>query len=273
MSVCPEPRRYTIEGQSVELPVVVRDASSAAATYLVSARAARRLLPGDAIDVVELLPGRALMSLAAIDYRDNDLGDYNEISIAFFVRERSAPRGLPYLGNLLDLTRQRLGTYIHRLPVTQSFTCEAGCRIWGFPKTVDEIELGGEGRRFVCTWRKGGRHVLTFSTTRGGTRELPERSMLTYSFIHGVAHRTPFVSGAEQVGVRLGGAELRLGDHPIADELRELGLPKAALLCTWMGRMRGRFEAPQPSEAYTGDPCGPPGSRSRQGRRARSAAG
>jgi hypothetical protein len=32
----------------------------------------------------------------------------------------------------VDLARGRLGAYIHRLPVSQSFTCEAGRAIWGF---------------------------------------------------------------------------------------------------------------------------------------------
>src|SRR5438093_13147948 len=113
-------RRFVFEGRAVTLPVAVRDAASAAATYLVQTAAARRLLPSPALDVVELLPGRALFSIACIDYRDNDLGDYNEVSLALFVRERSAPAGLPYLGAALDFARNRLATYIYKLPVDQS---------------------------------------------------------------------------------------------------------------------------------------------------------
>ena len=86
---------YTIQGREVSLPVVVREATSGAATYVVDAAAARRLLPGEEIDVVELLPGKALLSIAVIDYKNNDLGDYNEVSIALFVRERQAPKGPP----------------------------------------------------------------------------------------------------------------------------------------------------------------------------------
>jgi len=93
------------------MPVVVRDATSAAATYLVDAAAARRLLPGPELDVVELLPGRALFSIACIQYRDNDLGDYNEVSLAFFVRRRDEPRGVPWLGAAVDLMRSRLATW------------------------------------------------------------------------------------------------------------------------------------------------------------------
>jgi hypothetical protein len=236
---------YTIQGRAVRLPVRVRDASSGTATYLVPSAAARRLLPGDVLDVVEILPGRALLSVGAIDYRDNDLGDYDEIAITFFVRERSARPRVPYLGPLADLARQRIATWIHRLPVNQGFTREAGCRIWGFPKTLDEIEIERPPGRFLCTWVKDGRHVFTFSVPRAGTRSLPETALTTYTFIEGVAHRTRFTSAAEGAGVHLGGAELRLGDHPIADELRSLGLPRRALMTTWMEHMRATFEAPE----------------------------
>jgi hypothetical protein len=237
---------YTIQGRRVVLPVRVRDASSGAATFVVPARAARRFLPGDALEIAEVLPGRTLLSLAAIEYRDNDLGQYNEVSITFFVREKGAARGLPYLGTMLDFVRGRVGTYIHRLPVDGSFTCEAGRTIWGFPKTVEKIDIEKSRERVTCMLTCDGVHALTLSLPRGGTRVLPDSSMTTYSFIDGVLHRTAFSSSGEQVGFRLGGAEVGLGEHPIARELRTLGLPKRAVMTMWMERMRGSFEAALP---------------------------
>jgi hypothetical protein len=235
---------YLFQGRSVTLPCVVREAASGAATYLVRADAARRLLPAPELDVVELLPGRALLSLACINYRDNDLGDYNEISIALFVRERTAPRGVPVLGAAFDFLRGRLPTFILRLPVNQSFTCEAGCGIWGFPKVVSEIEIAS-GSRAVCTWRADGHHVFTFSVPRGGNATLPDQDLATYTVLQGALHRTRFVTGATGVGFHLGGAELALGPHPIAHELASLGLPKRALMSVWMEKMHGRFDAPE----------------------------
>jgi hypothetical protein len=230
-----------IQGQEVKFPVVVRHASSGSATFPVSAEAARRLLPGPELDVAEVWPGRALCSIAIIDYKDNDLGDYNEVSIAFFVRPRNQPRGIPYLGSVLDLMRGRLGTYIHHLPVNQDFTREAGYRIWGFPKTVQQIDFEYGDERASCRLIYDGEHALTLSLPRGGTRSLPASESLTYTWIDGTPHRTPFTTGAEGFGLKFGGAELTLGTGKIADELRELGLPRRALMCTWMEHMRGSF--------------------------------
>ena len=167
-------RRWVFEGREVAMPVVVRDAASAAATYLVPSTAARRLLPGPELDVVEVLPGRALFGIAAIDYRDNDLGDYNEVSLALFVRPRGARAGVPYLGTALDFVRNRVATYIWKLPVDQRFTCAAGRGIWGFPKSVAQIEFQDVDGRRRCRLVMDGRHVLTFSVARGGRRALPE---------------------------------------------------------------------------------------------------
>jgi hypothetical protein len=242
----PRPNDYEIQGRRVTMPCLVRDACSATATWLVSAKAAQSLLPGPELEIAEVAPGRGLLSIACIDYRDNDLGDYNEVSIAFFVRRRGDRRGVPYLGTVVDMMRGSLPTHIIHLPVTQSFTCEAGQTIWGFPKTVDEIEFDTTGDRARCVWNKDGQNVLKISLPIGGTREFPEQTLTTYSYIDGVLHETPFASSAENLGVRMGGARIALGAHPIADELRTLGLPKPAMMTMWLGKMRGRFEAARP---------------------------
>ena len=235
-----------ILGRHVPYPVVVRDAASASATYVVDAAAARALLPSADLDVVEILPGRALFSLACIDYIDNDLGDYNEVSLALFVREKSAPRGIPWLSTALDFVRGRVRTFIFWLPVDQAFTREAGEKMWGFPKTVEQIAFDHAGARATCTLRSEGRHVLTFSMPRAGRRSIPENEMTTYTKMDGRTCATAFVSSADGVGFSRSGVDLVLGDHPMADRLRTLGLPKAPLMAVWMEHMHARFEAARP---------------------------
>ncbi len=242
------PGRWIVQGRVVEMPVVVRDASSAAVTWLVPSAPARRLVPAG-LEVVEVLPGRTLFSLAAIDYRDNDLGDYGEVSMAFFVRRAGerATLPVPWLGDAIDFLRGGLATWIWKLPVDQSFTCDAGSGVWGFPKSVERIEFEDAGALRTCRLDMDGRRVLALSVPRGGTRTLPDAPMTTFTEIDGRLHRTTFTSGSSEVGFSLGGATLELGAHPIADELRSLGLPRRALLCVWMGRQHARFDAPVPA--------------------------
>lgn len=235
-----------IQGRRIHYPVIVRDAASASATYVVDAAAARAMLPCSDLDVIEILPGRTLFSLACIDYVDNDLGDYNEVSLAFFVREKTAPRGIPYLGAALDFLRGRVSTFIFWLPVNQNFTREAGETMWGFPKTVEKIDFDHTGERATCTLTSGGRHVLTFSMPRGGKRELPENAMTTYTLMGEQTCATRFESKATGVGFYRSGTELTLGDHPTAEWLRGLGLPKKPLAAVWMEHMRATFDPARP---------------------------
>ncbi|MEO5740602.1 MAG: acetoacetate decarboxylase family protein [Vicinamibacterales bacterium] len=236
-----------ILGRAVAYPVVVRDAASASATYVVDAAAARQLLPTPDLDVIEILPGRALFSLACIDYVDNDLGDYNEVSLAFFVRESSAG-GIPYLGPAIDLLRGRVSTFIIWLPVNQAFTREAGVTMWGFPKTLETIDFEHAGPRASCTLTSRGQRVLSFSMPRGGSRKLPGNTMKTYTRKDGRTCVTMFSSKSEGVGFYRSGVELSLGEHPMAEKLRSLGLPKPPIAAVWMQHMQATFRPPQPLE-------------------------
>lgn len=217
-------------GQRVALPVEVREARSAAATFLVHHAAAARLMAGTGLEPKRLLGGRALCIIAAVSYRDNDLGPYNEVALSIAVgRTDDAPAG----------------AYIHQLPVDGAFTCAAGREIWGFPKWRADFDLTIDDRRAHCRLSEDGALILDLTIA---TRPIPLPSkpmeMTAYAHLDGVTRRTPFSSRA--TGVRGGplGARLEVGtEHPMARELRTLGLPKRALMSSVIGNMAASFGA------------------------------
>jgi hypothetical protein len=225
---------YEIQGRSVRLPVEVRRAWSATALYAVPAAAVEPLLPGDAFAPLALGGGQSQLALTLVDYQDNDLGAYREIGVVFFVTPRGAGA-------------EAAGTYIWRLPVDQPFTCEAGRAIWGFPKTVERIDYDESADRIRAALWMDGRLVLDASLPRGGTPNADATtSGFTYTWLHGAAHRTPMTTGGAAVLSPAGApAALSLGDHPVADALRSLELPKPPVLVTWVPHMRGTFGAPE----------------------------
>ena len=243
MTTTSPPATYNIQGREVRLPVEVRDASTTVAFYLVPAAAAQRLVDPTGLRVATVLPGRTLCTIGSVDYRDNDLGQYHEVAITFFVRQRGA-RTLPFFGTMLGLVRGTLATYIHHLPVDGEFTCEAGQTIWGFPKFMSQIDItesAGEQRTVLTA---DGRHVLTQTVRTGGARAMPARDQISYALRNGVLYRTRASMRGTGMGARLRGATLELGDHPIAAELRTLGLPKRALASTSIQHMAATFDAP-----------------------------
>ncbi len=223
---------YNIQGREVSLPCIVRDAGSGNAIYRVPSEAIQKLIPGEAFEVVEAAPGKTQIILGIIDYRDNDLGDYGEVAIIFMVRPCGA-------GAEAD------GTFIYKLPVNQSFTCEAGCTIWGFPKTVETITFEYSDEAVSGRLEMDGAHVFTLSVPRGRAESTgPEMQTRTYTFLGGVPHETAFSTGGKGTALNPGGAgvELTLGDHPIAQQLRSLGLADATpIVSTWTEHMTGCF--------------------------------
>lgn len=220
---------HEVQGQTVTMPVEVRDASAATVIWEVDAAAVTALLPSADFEVVESSPGRAQFAIALIDYRDNDLGSYLEIGLIAFVRP---------VGGGED------GSFILRLPVDQEFTCHAGREIWGFPKTVEAIDFDYADDALTGTLTVDGELVLRLTVPRGGADDLPDLPMASYTVLGGRPHATRFTQRGTGTQVLFGpdGVTLELGPHPWGKELASLGLPGPALLSTWNERMTATFE-------------------------------
>jgi Acetoacetate decarboxylase (ADC) len=233
--------RHLIQGREVAMPVRVRDVMVCSASYLVRADAARAVIAYSRLDVAEVLPRKALCTLVFADYLDGDLDRYHEFGVAFLVRPPGTGH-VPAGGlrtNLSELRRTGAGAFVHWLPVDQGFTLEAGRAIWGFPKELADIDLRVSSPYKRCIVRKDGRLVLDLLIKPGVP--VPGTGMVTaldaYSHLDGVTRRIPWSMSPRGIRTRPGGALIRLGNHPIAKELSELGLPKRALVTSTVSHL------------------------------------
>ncbi|MBB4914247.1 acetoacetate decarboxylase family protein [Streptosporangium saharense] len=227
--------RHLIQGREIATPVRVRDAVACAASYLVRADAARAVIAYSGLDVAEVLPGRALCTLAFAEHADGDLEPCREFAVSFLTRPPDAgppPRARGLRANLAELRRTGAGSFVHWLPADRSFAAEAGRVIWGFPREVADIDLRLASPYKRCVVRRDGRLVLDLLVKPG--MPLPFAGTVTppraYGQLDGVTRRVPWSAALRGVRARLGGALIRLGNHPIAKELSELGLPRRAVL-------------------------------------------
>lgn len=231
---------YQILGRTVTMPVRVRSARMAACTFVVDPDAAQGVIDGTGLTVRRR--GRfAMVSLALVRYVDCDLGDYNELGLAFIVEDPpGAPKG----------PRGSVATYIHRLPVNQEFTCAAGRGIWGFPKWVADLDLtiGADGARAVL--RDDGRELVRVEARRGLV-PMPSRPLEMRCYSNrpddGGLLRTAWTTDNRGVKVRARGATVTVGDgHPFCDDLRALGIDRRRPLMTMTAsQMRATFSAPE----------------------------
>lgn len=206
------------------------------------AEAAQAIVDPTGLEVATPLPGKALVSIPFVRYIDSDLDAYNEAGIAFLVRPHDAKRARGP-AKQLEVARGKVAVYVHHLPVNQSFTLEAGRKIWGYPKFLADVHLRDDAEEMTCELAEGGTHILTLSVRGGHSFRLPQRTPPTYTFTDGVLRRTEW-SSPSAIGGRMGGAKLTLGEHPIAEELRRLGLPKRAFMTQTVPSLRASFGPP-----------------------------
>ena len=139
--------------------------------------------------------------LAACDYVENPWGDYDELNLGFLVR--------PVGG-----AGRRIGSFVYRMPVNQAFTCEAGNRVMGFPKTVEDLDVHYTDEHRLVPLRLDGQHAVTLTVPRAAPSARPSASRRrAYSYLDGAALRHDPVDGhGHRLVVDPADVVLELGD-------------------------------------------------------------
>lgn len=239
-------RQFRIDGRELSYPTDFRDGSSCMGLFLVDADRADELILESGFKVARVSPGKGLLSLICVHYTDSDCGSYEEIALAFFVDKEGGGWRVPFLGNWYDLLRSGVASYTWRLPVTTVLSRDAGIEMWGFPKTLETIEYQCLDRRASFCWRSGEEVVLRFSVPASGRRQPDTFTSPVYSVFEGEHHVSYLTQSYRDTGYHLfGGVEIQLGAHPVADELRGLGLPRRPLAAAWNGHVAFKMSAPE----------------------------
>lgn len=229
---------WTVQGTDVEVPMTVGLATGGLTLWTATGAAVEAALPSDLVPV-RLPGGRALVLLLAVHYVDNPLGDYDEVVVGLAARPVRMHGGL--VQGVRDVLRGRFGVWIEHMAVSQAFTRDAGEAIWGYPKTLDDLALDHEGPRAVGTWARDGRQLLRVTQPTRGVLPAPPLPVVTYTQVDGRTMRTRLTARSSGVGVAVAGARVELGDHPLADQLRGLGLEGRPLAASWLSAVQMEF--------------------------------
>ena len=151
----------------------------------------------------------------------NPWGDYNELNLGFLARPAGAPDDV-------------VGSFIYRMPVNQAFTCQAGNEVMGFPKSVEVLDAHYTEAEVTFRLTMGGHFTIAITMPRAEPTGEPERiAAESYSYLDGAPHSTPLSMDVGTGLVDPAAVVIELGDGPVADELRSLGLPSVPDLATW----------------------------------------
>jgi hypothetical protein len=233
--------QHTIAGTVLTMPVRIRKAHQHMAMFSVDADAAQQMIDYSGLHVCRFLPGRAVVVLMLMRYEDGDLGQYYEYGTNVMVN----PPGVDqHPGSWSPRALQAAGAFIHHLPVDQAFTLEAGTKIWGYPKVMADFTIR-DGHRYSFDVTIDGQFAIGMDFRPGMAMPAAltsrPQSNPTYSYRDGVLRETIGEMTLSDVRYRLGGAKVRLGEHPYAKELAPLGFPKRALVSSSAGNVEMTF--------------------------------
>lgn len=197
--------------------------------FSADAEAVRKVLPSAELHPALWPGGRAAVAIVAFNYLDTGLVRYGEIGVCpICTFGHQAP---PLLPLLLEDRYPGFGAFVLHLPVTSLVARDGGRVVWGYAKFVADMEFERRPAYQRVRLAEGGAHILTLTVRQRGLPLKDNRPMVTYSVDGDQVLRTVIPSRAiYQMGFLPGSGSLELGDHPVADQLRELDLGTAAIL-------------------------------------------
>ncbi len=212
--------------RTIFCPVFYYDVATLSAQFLAPVDKVRKLLPSSRMHPLRVTPKQCVFTISAFEYRDSDIGSYNEVSIGIPI-ELDKPS--PVFTGILRKAPAVPKLYIWHLPVTTEIARAAGVEFAGYPKFLADITFERDGEWVKCQLQKGGQHILTLiGREREQDNETPRSRIHPITVREGYILRCELIlSARRQISSRDSeSVRLELGEHPIAQEVKELKLGK-----------------------------------------------
>src|SRR5512144_241286 len=107
-----------VGGEPAKVPCFYYDAFSMTATFPARLGALRALMPDSAYVPARLAPGVGLITIDCLEYRDTDVGPYNEVGIYVALNAPGEGANLPGRALWRATRSGRYHAYVHQMPVT-----------------------------------------------------------------------------------------------------------------------------------------------------------
>ncbi|MFC4784539.1 acetoacetate decarboxylase family protein [Nocardioides sp. MAHUQ-72] len=237
----PRPQR-AVGGRLFEMPAFYHRITCFYSVHLADHAAVRDELPSREVEPVRWFDGSAAVQVVALRYdevtgvvdgRPARLAPYGEVGISALVSRHRWPRGVAMAAS----DRVRFGGFVLDLPVTTAEARDLGREVFGFPKFVADMDFrDGPGEQAVSLSEEG-TPILDLRVRPAGRVVRVRRPWLMYSSLDNRLLETevPMVGHCRGRKLRPD-AELRLGDHPVAERLRRLRVrPEPVAAATYLG--------------------------------------
>lgn len=209
--------------RSIWVPVFYPDSTSMGAMYLASSEKLKAWMPSPRMFPLRITPGKGLVSVSVMEFRDSDLGPYNEVGIGVpFTLDKPSPS---FTGTLRKGPAEPY-LYIHHMPVTTEIARAAGADFAGYPKFVATIEFKREAGWVSGRLADGDQHILTLTGRELGLQDIAQSRLHAFTSRNGRLLRSEVIYSERRLGRSKNAADVRLelGNHAISQELADLGI-------------------------------------------------
>ena len=130
--------------RTISVPLFYYDISAIGVAFLTPLDKIRKLLPSPCMHPLRVTPWHGMTTINAYEYRDCDLGPYNEVAVGFPI---TIDQASPVFTGLVRKLPGVPKVYVHHLPVTTEIARDAGVEFANYPKFVASIAF----EKKVCT--------------------------------------------------------------------------------------------------------------------------
>lgn len=231
----------------LKVPVFYYDGTATTGVFPARLSALRRLMPDPRFVPARLTPGLGAVAITAFEYRDTDIGAYNELAVSVVLDEVPGTPNLPGRALLRAMRRGQFHAWVQHLPVTTELARAGGVRFYNYPKFVGSIEFSESDGRRDAVLSHDGEHVLTLRAAMLPTKGGRSLQLFSHLYMDGQPQSSEFKLRVLQGGFasRPGLAEISLGDrHPVARELAGLLASRRALHTQYLAQFEGILYGP-----------------------------
>jgi len=209
-----------------DLPILYYRDDAFALYFTADYEKVKTAMPSDRLHPVVLPGNRAIVAIGMFNYIETSIGPYGEVAVALpavFGKKVTAFKGV--FAALLESSYPGFGVVIMHLPVTGVEARDAGRGQWGYTKFIADMHFSISPEYLQCTMLEGEAPILDMRVQRKGFYLRDKKPLTTFSVKNGDLIKTVIPQTAtKRVSLMTGASRLRLGDHPVAESIRDLGI-------------------------------------------------
>jgi hypothetical protein len=218
--------RVTYGKATIDLPVLYHRDDAFGLYFAADCQRVKAAMPSDKLQPVVLPNKKAIVAVMAFNYIDTSIGPYGELAVAVpaVFGEGLSPFG-SLRAALMESAYPGFGLVVMHLPVTCVEARDPGRGEWGYTKFVVDMDFFISPEYQECRLSEGNRHILDIRVQRRGFYLRDNKPLTTFTVKDGDLIKTVIPqTAAKRVSLLTGGSHLKLGDHPMAESIRNLGI-------------------------------------------------